>query len=181
MSRYDILFESVKIGPVTAPNRFYAVPHATGHGWSEADGAIAVRGMKAEGGWGVVSSQITEIGPDSDLANHQMDRIWDERDIATHAKQVEAVKAHGALAAIELAHGGMRSRNYTTGLPVPGKPPHSVRYKPDLTYCMSMQHMICRCLATFYQSEPITGPMPMVAALKIACVCCAKYWKIRSK
>jgi dimethylamine/trimethylamine dehydrogenase len=120
MSRYDILFESVKIGPVTAPNRFYAVPHATGHGWSEADGAIAVRGMKAEGGWGVVSSQITEIGPDSDLANHQMDRIWDERDIATHAKQVEAVKAHGALAAIELAHGGMRSRNYTTGLPVPG-------------------------------------------------------------
>jgi hypothetical protein len=26
--RYDILFEPVKIGPVTAPNRFYAVPHA---------------------------------------------------------------------------------------------------------------------------------------------------------
>ena len=120
MSRYDILFEPVKIGPVTAPNRFYAVPHATGHGWAQADGAIALRGMKAEGGWGVVSSQMTEIGPDSDLGNHQMDRIWDERDIATHAKQVEAVKSHGALAAIELAHGGMRSRNYNTGMPVPG-------------------------------------------------------------
>jgi dimethylamine/trimethylamine dehydrogenase len=120
MSRYDILFEPVQIGPVTAPNRFYAVPHATGHGWAEADGAIALRAMKAEGGWGVVSSQMTEIGPDSDLANHQMDRIWDERDIATHTKQVEVVKAHGALAAIELAHGGMRARNYTTGLPIAG-------------------------------------------------------------
>ena len=28
--RYDVLFEPVKIGPVTARNRFYAVPHAAG-------------------------------------------------------------------------------------------------------------------------------------------------------
>ena len=31
--RYDILFEPVKIGPVTARNRFYQVPHCTGMGW----------------------------------------------------------------------------------------------------------------------------------------------------
>jgi hypothetical protein len=29
-SRYDVLFEPVKIGPVTARNRFYQVPHCTG-------------------------------------------------------------------------------------------------------------------------------------------------------
>ena len=29
-SRYDILFEPVAIGPTAAPNRFYAVPHASG-------------------------------------------------------------------------------------------------------------------------------------------------------
>ena len=120
VSRYDILFEPVRIGPVATPNRFYAVPHATGHGWAQPDGSIALRAMKAEGGWGVVSSQMTEIGPDSDLASHPMDRIWDERDLAAHIKQVESIKAHGALAAIELAHGGMRARNYTTGLPVAG-------------------------------------------------------------
>ena len=28
--RYDILFEPVRIGPVTARNRFYQVPHAAG-------------------------------------------------------------------------------------------------------------------------------------------------------
>ena len=31
--RYDILFEPVKIGPVTAKNRFYQVPHCTGMGY----------------------------------------------------------------------------------------------------------------------------------------------------
>ena len=30
--RYDVLFNPVPIGPVTAPNRFYQTPHATGMG-----------------------------------------------------------------------------------------------------------------------------------------------------
>ncbi len=29
-SRYDVLFEPMKIGPVTAKNRFYQVPHCNG-------------------------------------------------------------------------------------------------------------------------------------------------------
>ncbi len=28
--RYDILFQPVQIGPKTAPNRFFQVPHASG-------------------------------------------------------------------------------------------------------------------------------------------------------
>ncbi len=118
--RYDILFEPVKVGPVTAPNRFYAVPHATGHGWAQPSGAIALRAMKAEGGWGTVAVQITEVAPDSDFANHPMERIWDDSDIPRHAAQVEAIKKYDALAAIELGHGGARSRNITTGRPVIG-------------------------------------------------------------
>ncbi len=131
MSRYDRLFEPVKIGPVTAPNRFYAVPHATGHGWSNPNGSIALRAMKAEGGWGVVCSQMTEIAADSDLASHPMDRLWDDRDISAHQAQVVAVKSHGALAAIELAHGGMRARNFCTGLPVSG-PSHLPILRPEV-------------------------------------------------
>lgn len=118
--RHKILFEPVKIGPVTAPNRFYAVPHATGHGHTQPNGSIALREMKAEGGWGVVSMQITEIGPDADMANHPMDRIWSDHDVPHHAKQVERIKQHGSLSAIELAHGGIRSRNLSSGLPVLG-------------------------------------------------------------
>ncbi len=114
--RYNILFEPVKIGPVTAPNRFYAAPHATGHGWNQPHGAIALRAMKAEGGWGTVAVQMTEISPDTDMASHPMERIWDDSDIPRHTAQVEAIKQHGSLAAIELAHGGMRARNINTGL-----------------------------------------------------------------
>lgn len=119
-AKYDILFEPVKIGPVTAPNRFYAVPHATGHGWAQPQGAIALRATKAEGGWGTVAMQIVEISADADMANHPMERIWDDADIPRHAAQVAAIKQHGSLAAIELAHGGMRARNITTGHPVIG-------------------------------------------------------------
>ncbi|MGI9506203.1 MAG: NAD(P)-binding protein, partial [Geminicoccaceae bacterium] len=107
------------------------MPHATGHGWSQPEGSIALRSMKAEGGWGTVAMQMTEIAPDSDMANHPMDRLWDERDLPMHQAQVAAIKKHGALAALELAHGGMRARNYTTGFPVPG-PSHLPILRPEV-------------------------------------------------
>jgi len=117
---YDILFEPVKIGPVTAPNRFFAAPHATGHGFAQPKGSSALREMKAEGGWGTVAVQITEVSESADMANHPIERIWDDVYFDQHAKQVEAIKKHGALAAVELVHGGMRARNFTTGVPVLG-------------------------------------------------------------
>lgn len=94
-------------------------------------GAIALRAMKAEGGWGTVTTQMTEIASDSDMANHPMERIWDDSDIARHRRQVDAIKKHGALAGIELAHGGMRARNITTGRPVIG-PSHLPVLRPEV-------------------------------------------------
>jgi len=46
--RYDILFEPVKIGPVTAKNRFFQVPHCTGSG-SMRPRILAVSGISAYG------------------------------------------------------------------------------------------------------------------------------------
>ncbi len=123
--RYDVLFEPVKIGPVTAPNRFYSVPHATGHSPLMPNGSIGMRAMKAEGGWGVVSMQVAEIDPTSDISNLPMERFWDDTDVKSHALMVERVKRHGALTAIELAHTGIRARNMDTGTPVLG--PSSMR------------------------------------------------------
>lgn len=57
--RYDILFEPVEIGPVTARNRFYQVPHCTGLGWLRPRMLAALRGVKAEGGWGVVCTEFS--------------------------------------------------------------------------------------------------------------------------
>ena len=50
-ARYDILFEPVKIGPVTARNRFYQAPHCNGMGRTFPSSMAAMRGVKAEGGW----------------------------------------------------------------------------------------------------------------------------------
>ena len=116
---HAILLKPVKIGPVTAKNRFYAVPHATGHGYLQPDAASALREMKARGGWGVVAVQFNEIDPTSDAASHPMDRFW-AGDTGVHAAQAGRIKSHGALAAIELGHMGMRARNFATGEPVWG-------------------------------------------------------------
>ena len=64
--RYDILFEPVRIGPVVARNRFYQVPHCNGMGWRDPSALAAMRGMKAEGGWAVVCTEMTEIHQTAD-------------------------------------------------------------------------------------------------------------------
>ena len=109
--RYDILFEPVKIGPVTAPNRFYQVPHCNGLGWAHPHGLAAMRGIKAEGGWGVVCTEEVEIHPASEYAPYIEGRLWDDSDIPVQRLMVDAVHKHGALAGIELAFNGYANPN----------------------------------------------------------------------
>ncbi len=117
--RYDILFEPVKIGPVTAPNRFYQVPHCTGMGYRYPKLEAKLRGVKAEGGWGVVSTQETEIHPSSDISPANESRLWDEQDIPTLQRMTQAVHEHGSLAAVQLVHNGLHTSNrYSRLLPL---------------------------------------------------------------
>jgi len=109
--RYDILFEPVPIGPVTAKNRFYVAPHAAGMGYAMPQATAGFREMKAEGGWGVICSGVTEIDETSDMMGHQNDRMWDEGDVAAHRYMVDAVHRHGALAGLELFQPGLGARN----------------------------------------------------------------------
>ena len=110
-SRYDILFQPIKIGPVTAPNRFYQVPHCNGFGHRMPQGMAAMRGMKAEGGWGVVCTEETEIHHTSDLSPFIEGRIWSDDDIPAWQLMTEAVHKHGALAGIELTYNGYDAAN----------------------------------------------------------------------
>src|SRR5665213_490940 len=109
--RYDILFEPIKIGPVVAKNRFYQVPHCNGMGHVRPQAHAAMRGVKAEGGWAVVSTEEVEIHPSSDLSPYIEGRLWDDHDIPALALMTEAIHKHGALAAIELVHAGMNAAN----------------------------------------------------------------------
>jgi len=115
--RYDVLFEPVRIGPVTARNRFYAVPHAAGMTNAMPHMRAAFRGTKAQGGWGVVCSGYVSIDPGSDDAPLPYATLWDEEDVRAHALMTDAVHAHGALAGVELWHGGGSVMNRSTRLP----------------------------------------------------------------
>jgi len=65
---FVVLFEPVRIGPVTAPNRFDQVPHCKALGYRMPLGLAAMRGMKAEGGWGVICTEGAGIHHSSDLS-----------------------------------------------------------------------------------------------------------------
>ncbi|HVC01142.1 MAG TPA: FAD-dependent oxidoreductase [Steroidobacteraceae bacterium] len=112
--RYDVLFETVRIGPVTARNRFYQVPHASGMTNALPHVRARFRETKAEGGWGVVCTGAVSIHPSSDDSPLPFATLWDDRDVRAHALMTEAVHRHGSLAGIELWHGGACSLNRTS-------------------------------------------------------------------
>ena len=115
--RFDPLFQPLQIGPVTAPNRFWQVPHCTGMGNQHPASLAAMRGVKAEGGWGVVNSEYCSIHPSSDDTPAPYASLWDDGDTANMAAMADAVHAHGALAGVELWHGGGRSANVLSRQP----------------------------------------------------------------
>ncbi len=109
--RFQPLFEPLRIGPVTAPNRFYQVPHCTGMGNLHPHALAAMREIKAEGGWGVVNTEYCSIDPSSDDTPYPHCSLWDEGDVRNMAAMADAVHRHGSLAGVELWHGGIRSSN----------------------------------------------------------------------
>jgi dimethylamine/trimethylamine dehydrogenase len=125
--RYDILFEPVKIGPVTAKNRFFQVPHCNGTGYRYPHTQAAMRGVKAEGGWAVINTEWCSVHPSGDTSPSSSSRLWTEEDVRTNALLTEAVHRHGALAGCELGHPGLASHNLYSRLPPMGP---SVRPMP---------------------------------------------------
>ena len=137
--RYDILFEPLKIGPVTAKNRFYQAPHCNGMGRTFPSSMAAMRGIKAEGGWAVVSTEQVEIHPTTDFTPATECRLWSDQDIPYLARMCDAVHEHGSLASIELCHNGMHASNvYSRNTPLaPGHIATHHDVKPQQARAMS--------------------------------------------
>ncbi|WP_417809412.1 FAD-dependent oxidoreductase [Thioclava sp.] len=116
---YDILFEPAKIGPLTAKNRFYQVPHCNGGGYRDPTAAATMRGIKAEGGWGVIFTEQTEMHHTSEITPFIELRLWDDADIPALRRMSEAMKTRGALAGIQLAYSGINGPNlYSKEVPL---------------------------------------------------------------
>jgi dimethylamine/trimethylamine dehydrogenase len=109
--RHDILFEPVKIGPVTARNRFFQVAHCNGYGWTAPQALAEMRAIKAEGGWAVVTTEEVEIHPSGDCEPYHEGRLWNDQDIPALALMADGVHFHNSLAAIEIMHHGPSAAN----------------------------------------------------------------------
>ena len=116
--RYDILFEPVKIGPVTAKNRFYQVPHCNGGGYRDPSAAAEMRRTKSEGGWGVIFTEQTEMHHTSEITPFIELRLWEDKDVPMLANMADAMHEYNALAGIQLAYSGINGPNlYTKEVP----------------------------------------------------------------
>ncbi|MCZ6511822.1 MAG: NADH:flavin oxidoreductase, partial [Alphaproteobacteria bacterium] len=109
--RYDILFEPIKIGPVTAKNRFYQVPHCCGMGFNWPHTHAKMREMKGEGGWAVVCTEECIIHPSSDYSPEPQARLWDDYDAKCLGLMVDALHRHDTLAGVQLANNGVGTQN----------------------------------------------------------------------
>ncbi len=117
--RYDILFDSVPIGPVTAKNRFYQVPHCNGGGYRDPSAVAEMRRVKAEGGWGVVFTEQVEMHHTAEITPFIELHLWDDEDLPMLAKMSEGIHEFDALAGIELAYSGVNGPNlYTREVPM---------------------------------------------------------------
>lgn len=109
--RYDILFEPVAIGPVTAKNRFYQVPHCNGGGYRDPSAVAEMRRVKSEGGWGVIFTEQVELHHSSEISPFIELHLWDDDDMPMLAKMSDAMHEYDALAGIELAYSGVNGPN----------------------------------------------------------------------
>ncbi|MEZ5925685.1 MAG: NAD(P)-binding protein [Hyphomicrobiaceae bacterium] len=113
-SRYDVLFEPVRIGPHVAKNRFYQVPHCNGGGYRDPSAAARMRAIKAEGGWAVVFTEQTEMHHSSEITPFIELRLWEDQDIPALRRMADGIRAHGALPGIQLAYSGINGPNFYT-------------------------------------------------------------------
>ena len=131
--RHDVLFEPVRIGPKTLRNRFYAVPHCTGFGSEKPASQARFRGMKAEGGWAAVCTEEALVSVDSDFWPVFSTRMWDDDDLRNLAVMCDDAHANGALAGIELAHGGAHARAREARVPAVAPSQLQSDYDPFVT------------------------------------------------
>ncbi|RBI70332.1 NADH:flavin oxidoreductase [Roseovarius sp. TE539] len=153
-TRYDCLFEPVQIGPVTARNRFYQVPHCNGMGRVYPSTMAEMRRTKAEGGWAVICTEEVEIHSSSEHAPWSGGRLWDDRDMPVLARMCDGIHEFGSLAGVELNHAGLMAANrYSRDVPM--APSHCPVALPDPVQARAMDKSDIRDLRRWHREAAL--------------------------
>jgi dimethylamine/trimethylamine dehydrogenase len=81
-------------------------------GYRRPQSVAALRGVKAEGGWGTVCTEYCSIHPSSDDEPYPTASLWDDHDVGALGMTADAIHEHGSLAGVELWHGGSGTANF---------------------------------------------------------------------
>ncbi|MFH1834254.1 MAG: FAD-dependent oxidoreductase, partial [bacterium] len=109
MTRWDALLRPLQIGPVTAKNRIEAAPTLVC--LANVDGSVSTELVdyykaKARGGAGIVTVGESAIDADYGITHAGQLFLDHDRKISGLSRIADAIHRYGALASIELCHGG---------------------------------------------------------------------------
>ena len=132
---YPLLFSKLRLGPVELRSRIVLSPMTTGFGFAEGvpDETFTAYIRARSRAVGMVVVAFGAVAPEGRV-EEQLPWMWRE-DIAGHLRPlVTAVHAEGALACLQLGHGGRQVSPVVTGLtpvaPSPVPPPVHVKEPP---------------------------------------------------
>lgn len=114
---YRHLLSPGMIGKLKVRNRMVMPPMGTNY--AAADGFVTERLLRyyearAEGGTGLIIVEVAAVAPEGKAISHQIG-LWADKFIPGLRCLAEAIKKHGARAAIQLHHAGRQTTARTTG------------------------------------------------------------------
>ena len=109
------LFSPFQVGTKVARNRLF-VPPMCQYTLENRDGVANYEtaqhyGALARGGWGAIIVEATAVAPAGRITPWDLG-LWNERQIQALEPIVADIKAHGALAGIQLSHAGRKAATY---------------------------------------------------------------------
>ena len=112
MAAWEALLEPIRIGALTAKNRVEAAPTLTN--LANADQSVSrdlveFYRAQAKGGAGIITVLETAVDSDRAITQPVQLNLGHDRYIPGMTSLVEAIKQHGALASIQLNHGGRQA------------------------------------------------------------------------
>ncbi len=145
----------------------YQVPHCNGGGYRDPSAVAEMRRTKAEGGWGVIFTEQTEIHQTSEITPSRAASLGRPRHPGARTDG-GAMKSHGALAGIQLAYSGINGPNlYSREVPL------AVTGGPILTFTADRSRpapSIVKTSATSGAGSKRRAPRARTAGFDLVCL-----------
>ncbi len=136
--KYPHLFNPLKIGNLTIPNRIFFPPWI--FNWADKDGSVSKKLHDfyvnlAKNGCGIIYTGGAAVSPDSIRVEYCMG-MFDKRHVSSNRKLCQEIEAQGAVPALQLINFGRQSVTTFTGKPVlaPSNIPCPVTSRRDPNY-----------------------------------------------